>query len=183
MSLICETEIIVGLFCIHLDEAVLTRHRNQHYRLSASGVPLARQVRPLESQIRFETNILNAHDRTPRGSKSQHEGCLVGASLRFNRDKRYHHLARWRRLYSPSVFPFVLHFEFLSSRLSSITDADIDAQLGPTSCGLPSPVNEFKIVDITSGKILAAKGVGEIYVKGPNVAEGIVNILATFVRR
>lgn len=44
---------------------------------------------------------------------------------------------------------------------------------GPGSCGLPSPVNEVKIVDMTSGKILAAKGVGEIYIKGPNVAEGM----------
>jgi len=44
----------------------------------------------------------------------------------------------------------------------------------PASCGLPSPVNDFRIVG-DNGEILPSQGIGEIYVRGPNIAEGYYN--------
>jgi long-chain acyl-CoA synthetase len=46
-----------------------------------------------------------------------------------------------------------------------------DYELRPDSCGPPLPVGEMKIVD-ADGNELPAGGVGELWVKGPNVVRG-----------
>jgi long-chain acyl-CoA synthetase len=46
-----------------------------------------------------------------------------------------------------------------------------DYELRPASCGPPLPTGEIKIVD-DAGKELPAGGVGELWVKGPNVVKG-----------
>lgn len=83
---------------------------------------------------------------------------------------------------------------FVSSPLRwpfSITDASYDDATGltetnavvtshaaedyanrPGSCGLPSPVNDFKIINMETGESLPAGGIGEICCRGPNVATG-----------
>ena len=46
-----------------------------------------------------------------------------------------------------------------------------DYELRPASCGPPLPVGDMKIVD-ADGQALPAGGVGELWVKGPNVVRG-----------
>jgi acyl-CoA synthetase (AMP-forming)/AMP-acid ligase II len=47
-----------------------------------------------------------------------------------------------------------------------------DYALRPGSCGLPSPVNDFQIMNMETGAILKAGEIGEICCRGPNIAEG-----------
>lgn len=42
----------------------------------------------------------------------------------------------------------------------------------PTACGIVSPCNQIKIMDLDSGLELPVGGVGEIWISGPNVAKG-----------
>lgn len=42
---------------------------------------------------------------------------------------------------------------------------------GPTSCGLPTPVTDLKIID-AEGKTLGPMETGEICIRGPQVALG-----------
>ncbi|WP_395671461.1 class I adenylate-forming enzyme family protein [Phenylobacterium sp.] len=52
---------------------------------------------------------------------------------------------------------------------------DLDYELKPASSGLPLPVGEVRIVDLETLEDLPTGGVGELWVRGPNVVKGYLN--------